>query len=100
MKAPACLRINVMLERVADPALYDHLAQFPQRRRAEQLRGLAHDGVLSRNRWLSPERSAPEPRTAARARSPGTLDDASPKTPDRGIAHAAIDLFADPLAEP
>jgi hypothetical protein len=45
MKAPARLRINFILERMDDPALYDHLAQFRQRRRAEQLRSVAHDGV-------------------------------------------------------
>ena len=98
MKAPARLRINFILERMDDPALYDHLAQFRQRRRAEQLRSVAHDGVVSRNSWLAAGKGVPDHRAAVQ--SPGARDYVARKTQDAGIDHAAIDIFADPQAEP
>ena len=98
MKAPARLRINFILERMDDPALYDHLAQFRQRRRAEQLRSVAHDGVVSRNSWLAAGKGVPDHRAAVQ--SPGAPVDAARRTQNAGIAHAAIDVFADPQAEP
>jgi|GEM_PF-6541929 len=43
------LRINFLLERRADPLLFDELCQFKKgSKRAEQLRSLAHDGALAR----------------------------------------------------
>ena len=98
MKAPARLRINFILERMDDPALYDHLAQFRQRRRAEQLRSVAHDGVVSRNSWLAAGKGVPDHRAAVQP--PGAPVDAARRTQNAGIAHAAIDIFADPQAEP
>ena len=100
MKAPACLRINFILERMDDPALYDHLAQFRQRRRAEQLRSVAHDGVVSRNSWLAAGKGVPDHGSRVAVQSPGAPEAAARTTQDAGIAHAAIDLFADPQAEP
>jgi hypothetical protein len=102
MKAPARLRINFVLERVDDPLLYDHLAQFRQRRRAEQLRSasVAHDGVVSRNSWLAAGKGVPDHGSRVAVQSPGAPEAAARTTQDAGIAHAAIDLFADPQAEP
>jgi hypothetical protein len=98
MKAPARLRINFILERMDDPALYDHLAQFRQRRRAEQLRSVAHDGVVSRSSWLAAGKGVADHQAAVQ--SPGAPAEAARKTQGAGIAHAAIDIFADPQAEP
>ena len=53
MKPPVSIRINLILERVADPVLYDHMRQFKARARAEQLRAVAHDGVLLRRGLLN-----------------------------------------------
>lgn len=57
MKARAGLRINFILERGADPVLYDCLSRFRKNLRAQQLRNLAHDGALMRMRWLGEERT-------------------------------------------
>lgn len=45
------IRINVVVERAADPLLYDWLSQFSARARAEQLASVAHDGALMRSKW-------------------------------------------------
>ena len=48
-KPTEILRINFLLERRADPLLFDELYQFRKgSKRTEQLRILAHDGVLAR----------------------------------------------------
>jgi hypothetical protein len=102
MKAPACLRINFILERMADPALYDHLALFKVRRRAEGLRSLAHDGVLTRNNGQPAAKPAAKPVAAHHAQRAVTVPAAAATgtTEDAGMSHAAMDMFADPLAEP
>lgn len=43
------IRISFRLERKADPMLFDELSQFKKgSKRTEQLRSLAHDGVLAK----------------------------------------------------
>jgi plasmid segregation protein ParM len=83
---------------VDDPALYDHLVQFKVRRRAEGLRSLAHNGVLTRNNG----QLAAKPVAVHGTQCAVTVLAAAVAgtTQDAGVSHAAMDMFADSLAEP
>jgi len=52
------LRINLELQRMDNPALYDDLAAFPKGpRRVNRLRTLAHEGLLCQRNPAAPGQS-------------------------------------------
>lgn len=90
MKARGGLRINFILERGADPVLYDCLSRFRKNVRAQQLRTLAHDGALMHIRWLGEE-----PTPVASPPSPPIRTEHAPPAEDeqRAAGDAARSMF-------
>jgi hypothetical protein len=96
MSAPPDLRVNFFLKFDADPLLHAHLAQFGTDR-VEQLRALAHDGLVMRRLLLSgsPLLATASSHTSTREDVVATLP--GPRTSTNDLLVAAGAMFAEPL---